>query len=82
MQCELQFGKGANTYKLYLENVSSFFNYTFNISGPFTLSIENGENDLALLIFEKDNTDAIFSVSFECGSFRERDNNENKICEF
>lgn len=24
------------------------------------MSIENGENDLALLIFEKDNTDAIF----------------------
>ena len=49
---------------------------------PLTISIENGIDNLFLLIRENDNNEPIFTISFLNGSFNDIFDEEKEICKF
>ena len=73
--CNLRFNKGGKTYEIRLNRIIAVHNYTDGQRQPVSLSIENGENWLTLLMFEENETEAFLAIEFDSGSIMTNVNN-------
>lgn len=82
LQGFLKFKKGLNFYSLLLIDIKEINNTLCNVKSTLILSIENGANNLVLLIKENDTIEPLLNITFVSGGFSDVINEKEVICKF